>query len=236
MRPPPPAWDPSVRITIRRAAAAFGRWIVALVLSGLAVAVISGTPRRDHLLFALAPNVAGLVAYICLILGCVWAAVPTRNVRRCLGLEAPDDWGRALGLAAATIVTALIASALLEPLLHGGRSQGLTPARFPGGAEATAGVIVAIITYTVVGPIAEELFFRGVGYAALRGIAGPGMTALGTGAVFAALHLEPRAFAVLLVLGVLLGLLYEWTGSTMPGMIVHGLNNGLALLVAFFAH
>jgi membrane protease YdiL (CAAX protease family) len=216
--------------------AAFGLWIGALVLSGLAVAITSGTPRRDHLLFALAPNLAGLAAYVCLILACVWAAAPTRDIRTCLGLRPPDDWGRALGLAAGVAFAALLASALLEPLLHGGRSQGLAPSRFPGGAEATAGVIVAIITYALLGPIAEELFFRGVAYAALRGRLGPIVTALVTGAVFAALHLEPRAFVVLAILGVALGALYEWTGSTMPGMLVHGLNNALALLVAFFGH
>jgi membrane protease YdiL (CAAX protease family) len=233
---PPPAADPRVRITIRRAVAAFGLWLLALILSGAAVAIITGPPRRDRLLFALAPNVAGLIAYLCLIGGCIWAASPTRDVRSCLGLVAPADWGQAIARAVLVLFLSLGAGALLEPILHGGRSQGLTPARFPGGAEATAGVIVAIITYTIVGPVAEELFFRGVGYAALRGRLGPVMTALWTGAIFAALHLEPRAFAVLLILGLLLGWLYERTGSTMPGMLVHGVNNGLALLVAFFAH
>jgi len=236
VRVPPPATDPAVRISIRRAVAAFGLWIGALILSGAAVAIISGTPRRDTLLFALVPNVAGLVAYLCLIAGCVWAASPTRDVRRCLGVVAPDDWGRAIALAIGVMIIAAVASALLEPILHGGRSQGLTPARFPGVAEATVGVIVAIITYVILGPAAEDLFFRGVGYAALRGRLGPVMTALTTGAIFAALHLEPRAFAVLFILGSLLGALYERTGSTVPGMFVHGVNNGLALLVAFFGH
>ena len=127
--------------------------------------------------------------------------------RLALGLRKPDNVARAVGLALLVLVLGLVAAAALEPLLHGARSQGLTPVKFPGGAEATIGLAVTAVVLVVIGPFAEELYFRGALTAALAPRAGA-FTPFATGALFAAAHLELRAFAALFVLGVLLAWLY----------------------------
>lgn len=84
----------------------------------------------------------------------------------------------------------------------------------------------------VVGPIAEEVVFRGVTYAALRRRFGIGWALWGSAALFAAVHADLMAFAPILVLGLLLGWLYEQSGSLIPSMAVHMLHNSGMLLLA----
>lgn len=81
------------------------------------------------------------------------------------------------------------------------------------------------------GPLAEELFFRGALFTALR----PHATTLGTvgttGLLFTLLHPEPRHWAPILALAVVLGVLRAESGSLWPPLGVHaGFNaTGLAL-------
>jgi membrane protease YdiL (CAAX protease family) len=145
----------------------------------------------------------------------------------------PSSWSQALGLAVAGMVLVLVVAQLLEPLLHAAKSQGLTPRAFPGGAQATIGVVVAAVAFVVVAPFAEELFFRGMLFATLRGRLGARWTPVTTGVIFGALHGEPRAFISLALLGIVLGVMYERTGSVIPGMLLHAFNNGLAFAFAF---
>jgi membrane protease YdiL (CAAX protease family) len=50
---------------------------------------------------------------------------------------------------------------------------------------------------------------------------------------FAAAHLQKVELLPILILGLVLGYLYDITGSLAPGMIAHGLNN-LAALFLFY--
>jgi membrane protease YdiL (CAAX protease family) len=56
--------------------------------------------------------------------------------------------------------------------------------------------------------------------------------ALVSGLIFGALHATTGITAVppLMVFGVILALLYEKTGSIWPGILLHMLNNSIALL------
>jgi membrane protease YdiL (CAAX protease family)/uncharacterized RDD family membrane protein YckC len=100
-----------------------------------------------------------------------------------------------------------------------------------------AGVLAAIpvvVLIAIVAPIAEELFFRGMLFGGLRGRLSTYPAAAISAAVFGGLHATTGVTAVppLIVFGFLLALLYERTGSLVPGMIAHALNNALALAVS----
>ena len=57
-----------------------------------------------------------------------WAAQRDEFVKRAaFALRRPDSWGRAIALGIAVLITIAITNAVLDPLLHGGREQGLTP-------------------------------------------------------------------------------------------------------------
>jgi uncharacterized protein len=75
-------------------------------------------------------------------------------------------------------------------------------------------------------PFVEELFFRGLLFAALRkrGVNAV-LTILTTAVVFAGFHFEPQRFFVLLPSGLVLGWVRWKTGSTGSSMVAHGLVN-----------
>jgi membrane protease YdiL (CAAX protease family) len=213
---------------------AFAAYVVTLLVAGTIVVELAGRIASNRLLFDPYTNIAGLAAYAALVAGTLWAARPVGGARA-LGLRLPENPGRAFALAGGVLVAGLVAAAALEPLLHGARSQGLTPRAFPGGFQASIGLALTAIVIVGVAPFAEELFFRGALTGALAQRLGA-FTPLVSGAIFGAAHLEPRAFPALFVLGALLGWLYMRTRSLLPGVAVHAANNLLALIAALLAN
>jgi membrane protease YdiL (CAAX protease family) len=214
--------------------AAFGGYVAVLLVAGTVVITIAGRVPSNRILFDPWTNLAGLAAYAALVSGTLWAARPAGGAAA-IGFRMPENPRRAFALAGVVLVAGIAAAAALEPLLHGAKSQGLTPRAFPGGTEATIGLALTAIVIVVVAPFSEELFFRGALTGALAQRLGA-FTPLASGAIFGAAHLEPRAFPALFVLGALLGWLYMRTRSLFPGVAVHAANNLLALLAALLAH
>ena len=98
-----------------------------------------------------------------------------------------------------------------------------------------AALVAVALLVCVMAPIAEELFFRGFVFTAFRRSLGLPVAAVLTGAIFGAIHLggtEIEFIVPLAVFGVLLCLLYVWTDSLLPCIVLHALNNALALGVA----
>jgi hypothetical protein len=97
------------------------------------------------------------------------------------------------------------------------------------GVEIT---LLALIVGIVV-PVGEEIFFRGLVLGALRRALHRHTAVVVSALFFAAAHLQAVELLPILILGLVLGYLYEITGSLVPGMIAHGLNN-LAALFLFY--
>lgn len=95
-----------------------------------------------------------------------------------------------------------------------------------GGAAFWAAALLAV----VIAPVVEETFFRGMLYTALRSRIGVWASAVASATFFAAIHPTlPAGFLPILALGVVLAVLRERTGSLIPSMVCHGLNNAVAL-------
>jgi membrane protease YdiL (CAAX protease family) len=77
----------------------------------------------------------------------------------------------------------------------------------------------------VLGPLMEELFFRGFAYKALRTRFGVNAAMTATALFFALLHTSVVAFIPIFLLGFFLNYLYEKTGSLVPGMVAHMTHN-----------
>ncbi len=98
-------------------------------------------------------------------------------------------------------------------------------------------VAAAILWFTiiVIAPMGEELLFRGFLQRVLerhwRDIT---RAVLVTSMVFSLVHFNPFWIIQIYLLGVVLGYLSWKTGSIFPGIMVHGLNNALALLITQF--
>ena len=98
--------------------------------------------------------------------------------------------------------------------------------------QRTVVLALTALLACVVGPIAEEGFFRGVLYAALRQRRSRWLSMLISGTLFSLIHSNPMGFLPILVLGGLLAYLYEWTGSLAAPIAVHIAHNSLLMGLA----
>ncbi len=82
-------------------------------------------------------------------------------------------------------------------------------------------------------PIAEEVCFRGMLFGGVRTRFPLPLAALIAGLVFGLLHYSTgwSAVPLLIAFGAILSVVYEKTDSLWPAIILHALNNGLALIV-----
>ena len=155
-------------------------------------------------------------------------AIPYPRTPRALGLN-PFRW-RWVGIAFGFIIGVLILSVLLEPLLHGGREQGLSPDQWQP-ERARAFLLNGMLISTVV-PFAEELFFRGLGVRALQFFGGMSAVVI-TGLVFGFSHGVLGALPPLVLFGIALGWVRLRSGSIWPGVLAHGFFNAVGILVVY---
>jgi membrane protease YdiL (CAAX protease family) len=99
-------------------------------------------------------------------------------------------------------------------------------------AEGFGAIPVQVLLIVVLAPVSEEICFRGMLYGGLREKLPRVGAALIAAAIFGGLHALTGVSAVppLIAFGFLLSLLYEKTGSILPGIVLHMLNNSVALL------
>lgn len=91
---------------------------------------------------------------------------------------------------------------------------------------------LTVVLACVIGPIAEEFFFRGVLYSAIRRRTSRVVAMLISGVLFALIHTNPVGFLPIMVLGCLLANLYERTGSLASSIFVHILHNTFLMSMA----
>jgi membrane protease YdiL (CAAX protease family) len=99
-------------------------------------------------------------------------------------------------------------------------------------AESFGAVPVQILLIVIAAPVSEEVCFRGMAFGGLRTRLPRLAAALISALIFGALHALTGLSAVppLIAFGFILALLYEKTGSIVPGILLHMLNNSVALL------
>jgi membrane protease YdiL (CAAX protease family) len=141
-----------------------------------------------------------------------------------------SGWGLLGGIAA--IVCAAIAASITTrfvPDLNSTAGEAADQLTKEGNRLT---VLAFSFVVMVLAPIVEELFFRGLFFAALRkrGISTV-LTVIITGVVFAGFHFEPVRFFVLLPTGIILGLVRAKTGSTAASMVAHGVVNAPGALL-----
>lgn len=214
----------------------YATWGARAALLGAILAIVAGLLLSLPALIALSPPAgeefgtpAMVIAQLCTGLG--FLAVPLWLAMRPggglsaalsrLGFRRFDSsaigWIAVAGTAYIAFVVAY-ASLVMEP------RQDDIAERF-GSLPLQAFLIV------VVASVSEEVCFRGMLFAGLRRRLGRIFAALGAASVFGVLHATTGVSAVppLIAFGFALALLYEKTGSLWPPIILHGLNNSLAL-------
>lgn len=92
-------------------------------------------------------------------------------------------------------------------------------------------IMYLTILVSLFGPIAEEIFFRGFMYRAIKDRWGFKTALFSSSALFALLHASVAGFLPIMILGMLLAYLFEKTGTIVASCAVHILHN--SVMVAF---
>lgn len=247
LAPPPNAPPPRPRVwTALLATAAY--FAASLVVGGAAAALAvlrfgpwgpGGAPPEPAQVEALFSTPAFLLAGA--LLQCAVAAgiallasgLSPEPLRARLALRRPALGPGALALACLGLLltgamvqelVAVLGIPVTGALAHFTRAvQGLSPAQLAVALAVGGGIV----------PIGEELFFRGYVQSRLcrRWGAWPGIAF--TALAFGAAHLDWLHGASAAVAGVFLGWLAQRTGSTVPGIAVHAVNNVVAIALTW---
>ena len=193
-------------------------------------------------------SAAGLsVLVISVGLGGVWIG---DRLRRALSWTPVESWALT-GRPGARIQAAAALGGLSLGVLGGWFAERLGPPlkealHWPAGNDAlstlggaltdgpVAGRLLFMVVVVLIGPLFEELIFRGILWRTLQK-RGAVITVLGTSLAFALYHADPTQVIGVLPLALFLGVLRQASGSLLPCLLAHAVNNGLATLLALTA-
>lgn len=99
-----------------------------------------------------------------------------------------------------------------------------------GEPVASSDFLPLFFALAILAPIAEELFFRGMMYPLLRQRFTMWVAIFLNAAVFSLIHLIPVLLPALFVIGLMLAWVREKSGSVIPCILLHMLQNGLAVV------
>lgn len=159
-----------------------------------------------------------------------------------IGWRVPPRPLRVLGMVAVAFVAYIVLSALLGAALGVGDEQDDLPGKLGADSSVLAGIAIGLAV-TVLAPIGEETLLRGIVYPGLRNSVArfaPAPVAIGAaalidGLIFGALHLggsKAIFLPILALFGVVLCLLYQFSGSLYASILLHATNNTIAMKVA----
>lgn len=226
----------------RRRAAGWG-WSNLLLAVATAVAgsilllfsaqLVIGTQQleADQRLVAPAFYLIGTGVYLVVILGVYlfaarragWAAVGVRRAGWLNFLLVPPLF------VAELILLVMVNGAVGQ--LAGGNFDNPQVDALTGGVSLQISELLALLVLVAgLAPLAEELFFRGMLYPLLRARLGPAPAIVLNAAIFAVAHVIPLLMPGLFVVGLFLAYLRERSGSIWPSVLLHAMQNTLALL------
>ncbi|HEX8776479.1 MAG TPA: CPBP family intramembrane glutamic endopeptidase [Rhodanobacter sp.] len=217
---------------------------VTALLLGFGYRVVRGATPVDLRALIARPDVSSVVVIITLCgaaLVTLWAA----RVRwpRLWSQARPPGFG--FTTPAAAYCVAAVALGLVVPLVGGKLTELLAhghavpqDVKQLGGGAGTEFRIALTLAVASIGPLVEELLFRGVLLSALLRRLRTAWAMLASAALFALVHLPDLhwlwyALPNLALLGVVLAWLRLRSGSLWPAVIAHASNNLLAMLALF---
>ena len=212
-------------------------FLVALIGTLIAVGVVAaatgaGTDDEDPAFTIIATLIQSLIFIGTAVL---FASFTRRPKPWHFGLRRTAFWP-ALGWAALGMVSFYALAAIYTALVSPDAEQ--TVAQDLGADEGTFGLIAAGFMVICIAPFAEEFFFRGFFYRALRSKYSVIVAALIDGVLFGVIHYDFSGADALLILpplallGFMFCLVLEKTGSLWPVVGLHAFNNAIAYGVA----
>ncbi len=214
----------------------FGTILLSLVSIGVMIA--TGTIPDENVSMAAAPLFAvGVGIYAFVILGIYLFAVrrvpPTVTNRwSFLGWRSFEQkwiWGLPLLVLVQFVGMAVANLVFVLPFTGTNYENPQIEAITGGGALSGTDLWLLMILIAVVAPLAEELFFRGMLYPLLRQRLSIWPSILVNGLLFSLIHILPPLLPGLFLVGVVLAWVREKSGSIVPCILLHALQNGIVL-------
>lgn len=154
-----------------------------------------------------------------------------------LGLQS-RPFGRSLGVLLGVLVLFYVFAGLYAAAM-GLDSDSNELLESTGIGETVSRDVLYALLFTVAAPVAEELLFRGLLFRSLRDAftarmgnrGGIALGAIVSGVIFGGIHVgggQDDFLPVLMALGVLLALAYQWSGTLYVPVIIHSINNAIA--------
>ncbi|GAC1315771.1 MAG: hypothetical protein NVSMB25_00230 [Thermoleophilaceae bacterium] len=238
--PPPPAELPELPPGVSR----FPRWpawhapvalLAGIMLTyAIALPILGGVAHLAgaHLRLT-SPGIADLATIVQDVIfvstAVAFAAMTLRPRAWHFGLRGGRFWPTA-GWAGLGIFVFLVLEVVYGAIVHTKAKQHV--AQDLGINKSTAALIAGAIVVIVIAPVAEEIFFRGFFYRALRGRFGVHVAATIDGVLFGLIHYGGSdtlsILPVLALLGFIFCLVYERTGTIYATIALHALNNTIA--------
>jgi uncharacterized protein len=169
----------------------------------------------------------GTVVQDAIILGLVLVIAKPRYAL--LALRRPTAAWRALGYVAVALFSIYVLEGVYDVITNPGNEQGLTPSHWePNHAAAYIANAIVICTFV---PFVEELTYRGLGFSVTRRF-GRWQAIFIVGLMFGLAHGLILTLPVIVAFGCALAWIRDRTDSVVPGMILHGTFNLIALIAA----
>ena len=132
--------------------------------------------------------------------------------------------GKTIGLSIPFIVAGMVFINLCSEFLN-------LPDNMQDTFRAMSRNVFGILSITIMAPLVEELLFRGAiqGYMLRKGMK-PLHAILIASAIFGIVHMNPIQIPFAFAIGMIFGWLYYRTGSVVPGIVGHFINNSIACL------
>lgn len=203
-----------------------GLLLLALTLAGF-LAAVQFAPKGQ-----LAGNILMLASEVVLILPVAVIFLWRRISWQTLGFSGFKPAFLALGCGVLAVTYPLIILHNVILLLLGVETQGNAITQLIHRMDSPW---VFALSAVVLAPLAEEIFFRGFLFAGFRQRYGWVPALLISSAIFGASHIQLAAFIPTFLLGAVLAYAYHRSNSIWPGMILHFLVNGTAMLITLLA-
>lgn len=231
---PFPAVLPSVGWILLYFALQFG--VTALIIAGVLVAQKIADPNMAIDAAAITETpiliIWGLIASAMVQLAVMWLYLRKGDRAATIGL---NHFGRlSLGKTALVAVGALVLATVFNALyanyvIAGQPMQDEIAKLLASIPRTPLNISLGLFAIAVVAPLIEELLFRGLLQNALMHRLPAWAAIILSAFAFALVHMQPLAMPALMALGAAFGYIYHKTGSLRMTIILHMINNMLAL-------
>ena len=216
-------------------------FVLQLVVTAIVIAIAIAAQHIGGSNAAIDPDIAaknpmliiwGLIASAALQLGLMWLYLRKGDRAEVLGLThfGQISIGKTLLIAVGALVLASMLNYVYATHVISGMPMQDEMAKLLASIPRTPiNVTLGLFAITILAPLIEELLFRGLLQRSLMQHV-PAWAAIALSAfVFAAVHMQPLAMPALMTLGAAFGYIYHKTGSLRMTIILHMINNLLAL-------